>query len=118
MKALSHPDPESISLSAVLYALSDPIRFRIVELLAAQDEQACGTLDLPLAKPSMSYHIKVLREAGIVRQRVEGTQRINCLRRQELDARFPGLLDTLLRVGDGENANKCQVEGLEARAHV
>jgi hypothetical protein len=44
----------------------------------------------------MSYHFRVLREAGIISQRSEGTQRINCLRREDLDTRFPGLLDAVL----------------------
>jgi hypothetical protein len=39
----------------------------------------------------------VLREAGVVRQRSEGTARLNTLRREDLDARFPGLLDSVLR---------------------
>ncbi|GAC1510553.1 MAG: helix-turn-helix transcriptional regulator [Chloroflexota bacterium] len=99
MKPLHHPDRESLTLSAVLYALSDPTRFHIVQMLASEGERACGTFNLPVAKPNMSYHIKVLREAGLIRQRGEGTQRINCLRRDDLDARFPGLLDTVLRAG-------------------
>lgn len=99
MKAPHHPEREAISLSAVLYALSDPTRFQIVQSLARSGEQACGTFGLPVAKPNMSYHIKVLREAGLLRQRIEGTQRINCLRREDIEARFPGLLDTVLRAG-------------------
>jgi DNA-binding transcriptional ArsR family regulator len=120
MKMLYHPDRESISLSGVLYALSDPSRFRIVQQLAAQGESCCSSIDLPLAKPNMSYHIKVLREAGILQQRVIGTQRMNCLRRDDLEARFPGLLDALLRAGGEENENSriTEQEGLAISAHV
>jgi DNA-binding transcriptional ArsR family regulator len=85
---------------------SDP-RFQIVQRLAAEGDRACGTFGIAVGKTNMSYHIKVLREAGIIRQRGEGTQRINCLRREDLDARFPGLLETLLRagvVGNGPHA--------------
>jgi len=96
MKSLYHPETETISLSNVLYALSDPIRRRAVQTLGACGESPCGTLGLDVAKSNMSYHFRVLREAGIIRQRSEGTQRINCLRREDLDARFPGLLGAIL----------------------
>lgn len=99
MKTFSHPDRAAIQLSGVLYALSDPTRFEIVRQLAGDGDCACGNFGIPVSKPNMSYHIKVLREAGIITQRVEGTQRINCLRRDDLDKRFPGLLETVLRVG-------------------
>ena len=36
------------------------------------------------------------RQAGVIRQRTEGTTKLNSLRRKELDARFPGLLDAVL----------------------
>jgi DNA-binding transcriptional ArsR family regulator len=97
MKTLYHPDREAISLSNVLYALSDPIRLRVTRTLAACGDSSCGSLGLDVAKSNMSYHFRVLREAGIIRQRSEGTQRINCLRRDDLDARFPGLLDAILQ---------------------
>lgn len=97
MKSLYHPDRKAISLSDVLCALSDPIRLRVVQSLADFGESPCGSLGLDVAKSNMSYHFRVLREAGIIRQRSEGTQRINCLRREDLDARFPGLLDAILR---------------------
>lgn len=100
MKTLSHPDRDAIQLSSVLYALSDPTRFEIVRQLAGEGDCACGNFGIPVSKPNMSYHIKVLREAGIITQRSEGTQRINCLRRDDLEDRFPGLLETVLRVGD------------------
>jgi DNA-binding transcriptional ArsR family regulator len=97
MKTLYHPEREAISLSSVLYALSDPIRLGIVQMLAQAGDRPCGTLGGDVPRPNMSYHFKVLREAGVIRQRCEGTQRINCLRREDLDARFPGLLDAVLR---------------------
>lgn len=94
-----HPDREAISLSDVLYALSDPIRLRVAGTLSVCGDSPCGALGLDVAKSNMSYHFRILREAGIIRQRSEGTQRINCLRRDDLDARFPGLLDAVLRAG-------------------
>ena len=97
MKSLYHPDRDAISLSDVLYALSDPIRLGVTRTLAGCGDSSCGSLGLDVAKSNMSYHLRGLREAGIIRQRSEGTQRINCLRRDDLDARFPGLLDAILQ---------------------
>lgn len=104
MKTLYHPEREAISLYSVLHALSDPIRFRIVQTLATCGDRPCGNLGLEVAKSNLSYHFKVLREAGVIRQRTEGTQRINCLRREDLEARLPGLLDAVLGAGASERA--------------
>jgi DNA-binding transcriptional ArsR family regulator len=49
-----------------------------------------------VTKSTCTHHFKVLREAGIIRQRQEGTSRLNTLRRDDLEARFPGLLPTIL----------------------
>ena len=94
----SHPARAEIELAAVLHALSDPVRLRIVAALAATDEApSCGSFDLPVTKSTCTHHFKVLREAGVISQRQSGTARLNSLRRADLDARFPGLLDSVLR---------------------
>jgi len=98
---ISQPDRSELELAAVLHALSDPMRLRIVAALAATHEQpACGAFDLPVTKSTCTHHFKVLREAGVLSQRQVGTARMNTLRRDDLDARFPGLLDTVLRSVD------------------
>jgi DNA-binding transcriptional ArsR family regulator len=94
----AQPASEEMELAAVLHALSDPVRLRIVAALASgETEQACGSIDLPVTKSTCTHHFRVLREAGVIRQRQDGTSRLNSLRRAELDARFPGLLDSVLR---------------------
>ena len=94
---LPHPRQDELILGAVLHALSDPVRLQIVCRLAeANLELACGTFDLPVTKSTSTYHFKELREAGIIVQRDEGTRRLSRLRRADLEARFPGLLDTVL----------------------
>jgi DNA-binding transcriptional ArsR family regulator len=93
---IAHPELDEIELSAVLHALSDPVRLRIVAGLARADDLSCGSFELPVTKSTCTHHFKVLREAGIIRQRHAGTARLNTLRRDELDARFPGLLATIL----------------------
>jgi DNA-binding transcriptional ArsR family regulator len=93
---LPHPNQSEIELAAVLHALSDPVRLRIVVGLAAGKERTCKSFDLPVVKSTCTHHFRVLREAGVIRQRLDGTTRLNSLRRLELDQRFPGLLDAVL----------------------
>ena len=100
MRSLFHLNRADLSLPTVLYALSDPVRLRIVQMLATGEERACGTFGLPLAKATISHHFKVLREAGVIAMRPVGTQHLSSLRRADLDARFPGLLDAVLGATD------------------
>jgi DNA-binding transcriptional ArsR family regulator len=98
---LDEPRTDSLTLSTVMAALSDPARIEIVRVLAAEGERTCGTFDLGLSKATRSHHFKVLREAGLTHTRAEGTHRHISLRRDDVDARFPGLLDAVLAaVGD------------------
>jgi DNA-binding transcriptional ArsR family regulator len=94
---LFHPARDEVELAAVLHALSDPMRLRIVVGLAAEDKRTCKSFDLPVTKSTCTHHFRVLREAGVIRQRLEGTTRLNSLRREDLDERFPGLLESVLR---------------------
>ena len=94
---LEQPPGTAIDLPAVLHALSDPARLAIVRALAQDGERSCGTFELGLSKATRSHHFKVLREAGVTHTRLEGTTRRVSLRRDDLDARFPGLLDAVLR---------------------
>ena len=92
-----HPDRSEIELSAVLHALSDPHRLEIVRRLDQDSEpRACGTFGFDLSKSTMTHHFRTLREAGVIRQEREGTTKLTSLRREDLDARFPGLLDAVL----------------------
>jgi len=72
------------------------MRLRIVVGLAVEDKRTCKSFDLPVTKSTCTHHFRVLREAGVIRQRLEGTTRLNSLRRADLDERFPGLLDSVL----------------------
>src|SRR4051794_13471935 len=83
VEALPHPKPHEIELPAILHALSDPMRLCIVEALAAGGERTCKSFPLPVTKSPCPHHFRVLREAGITRQRLEGTTRLNSLRRGE-----------------------------------
>jgi DNA-binding transcriptional ArsR family regulator len=95
-ESLGHPATDEIELAGVLQALSDPMRLRIVVALAGSEELSCKSIDLPVVKSTCTHHFRVLREAGVISQRQEGTSRLNSLRRNDLDTRFPGLLDAVL----------------------
>ncbi len=99
-----HDEPliEDMTLAAVMAALSDPMRVAIVRQLAAQGERTCGTFELGISKATRSHHFKVLREAGLTHTRAEGTHRHVSLRRDEVDARFPGLLHAVLAAAERE----------------
>jgi len=94
---IHHPERNEIELAAVMHALSDPHRLEIVRRLA-EDEgpRPCGTLDFDISKSTMTHHFRTLREAGVIRQERKGTTKMTELRREDLDARFPGLLDVVL----------------------
>jgi DNA-binding transcriptional ArsR family regulator len=95
---LTHPARDQLDLAAVLHALSDPVRLGIVAALAADGgERSCGSFDVSVTKSTCTHHFRVLREAGLIHQRQHGTARLNSLRRDDLEARFPGLLETVLQ---------------------
>ena len=97
MRTIPHPAIEELELSHVLHALSDPVRLEIVRHLAEHPSQTCGRLDhTGVAKSTLSHHLKVLREAGLTRTEADGTQRLVSLRVEEIDERFPGLIECVL----------------------
>src|SRR5882757_6899688 len=97
---LPHPPSDQIELAAVLEALSDPTRLGIVIDLADRKtewEARCGEFSHLGSKTNLTYHFAKLRAAGVTHARAEGTSRFISLRREDLDARFPGLLDTVIK---------------------
>lgn len=96
MKSAQHPRTDELTLTAVLSALADPIRMELVRSLADGQERAWGELSAPVAKSTLSHHLKVLRSAGVTRTRQEGTRCFVRLRGNDLDERFPGLLASVL----------------------
>jgi DNA-binding transcriptional ArsR family regulator len=98
---LDMPERDEIRFPVVLEALADPVRLRIVAALAG-GERACTSFPLPVSDSTRSHHLKILRDAGITATRLVGTQRLVSLRREDMDARFPGLLDLTLDAGPRE----------------
>ena len=100
-RPLQHPAPEDISIAAVLYALSDPIRAAIVrELTNAPKGMNCTEMNqrlgLKLAKSTCSQHYRILRDAGVIVCERKGVELFSRVRTRELSARFPGLLPSIL----------------------
>ncbi|MCQ8828632.1 ArsR/SmtB family transcription factor [Streptomyces malaysiensis] len=96
-RSLEHPRREEIRLEDVLHALSEPMRMRVVRTLAEEPgELSCSVFDLPVSKSTTTHHFRVLRECGVINQIYRGTAKMNALRRDDLDALFPGLLDSVL----------------------
>lgn len=96
---LPQPDTDEIELVKVLHALGDPVRMRLLEVYGDGREHSCDPCVLGLEhlhKSTVSHHLRVMREAGITSTRVAGRNRFVRLRRHDLDARFPGLLDAML----------------------
>ncbi|MFG2941298.1 ArsR/SmtB family transcription factor [Streptomyces sp. NPDC048282] len=99
-----HTHPDDVPLLSALAALADPVRIQLVRDLAGHPDWAlsCSSFDVPVGRAAKSHHFSVLRDAGLVEQRDQGPRRLNRLRREEFDARFPGLLDLTLRPDDTE----------------
>jgi DNA-binding transcriptional ArsR family regulator len=96
----SLPDLTEIEVVDVLHALSDPVRLGMVRQLACCDdggELSCGQIEVSVAKSTATHHLKVLFRAGLTAEREQGTRKFVRLRRAELEARFPGLLGSVLR---------------------
>ena len=77
----------------IFKALSDPVRWSIIVQMASVDELACITLEdtLPVSKPTISYHTKILHHAGLISVRKSGRNYYYSLRRDVIE----GLMDSL-----------------------
>lgn len=92
-------EPVPSDVTVVLRALADPIRLDIVrQLYDAPSAIACGRFDTTVAKNTLSHHLKILREAGIIATHREGGQLFNVLCDDELESAYPGLLRALFKV--------------------
>jgi DNA-binding transcriptional ArsR family regulator len=96
---IPHPAAEALDLATIMRTVGDPVRLQIVRMLADGKEQSCNVMTGALGLPTStgSYHLKLLREAGVTRTRAQGTLRQITLRRADLEERFPGLVDVLTR---------------------
>jgi len=119
-RVLPYPMREQIALPDVLDCLSDPTRLAIVCSLARHErvaaELCCGDFNELSGKSNLAYHFAKLRAAGIVQTRVVGTNRLMRLRRDDLEARFPGLLDSVIKSAE-RDAERLQLPFAELAEH-
>jgi DNA-binding transcriptional ArsR family regulator len=100
VREIRHPPASELDLANILRTVGDPIRLEIVRLLSDDRERTCTAVgDVVGIPPStLSYHLRLLREAGVTRTRAEGTERHVSLRRDDLEQTYPGLLEVLAAV--------------------
>jgi DNA-binding transcriptional ArsR family regulator len=103
MRHATHPAIDQVRLTEVMAALSDPIRIGLVRLLSDDVERGWGELRAPVAKSTLSHHLRVLRAAGLTWTREEGTRCFVRLRRDDIDSRYPELLDAVLAAAGQED---------------
>jgi predicted transcriptional regulator len=98
-----HPAIEDITLTGVLGALADPMRLRIVSNMIKKNECMSCSEAIPcpnMAKSTLSHHFRILREAGLIQTGKVGVEHRNVLRSDDINQRFPGLLDEILKFAD------------------
>jgi DNA-binding transcriptional ArsR family regulator len=97
---VTEPAAADFDLPRVLAALADRHRLATVQFVARSGESWCARvmqdIGLAMSKSTFSHHLRILREAGVVTKRIEGTKSYMCVRKADLDARFPGLIDSIL----------------------
>ena len=98
------PDLDDVTLAAVMAALSDPVRVAIVRELACRGEARAGRSSSGSRRPPARITSRCCARPGLTHTRAEGTHRYVSLRRDEVDARFPGLLGAVLAAAEREAA--------------
>ncbi len=96
VKVVTHPKTKDLDLAKLLHALSDPVRLKLVHILAADKNLSCSALCLGRPKSSMSHHFKTMIDAGLLSVEVAGNTHVNNLRLNDLEKRFPGLMAAVL----------------------
>jgi DNA-binding transcriptional ArsR family regulator len=99
------PAAEDYQLPRILAALADPQRLATVRFVARNGESWCTQVmqeaGLAMTKSTFSHHLRILREAGVLTKRIQGTKGYTRLRKDDLDRRFPGLMDSIIDGGGG-----------------
>jgi predicted transcriptional regulator len=100
MDDVVEPAADDLQLPRVLAALAEPNRLATVQYVARSGESCCSEViqeaGLAMTKSTFSHHLRILREAGVLTKRIEGARGYTCLRKTDLDQRFPGLIDAIL----------------------
>jgi DNA-binding transcriptional ArsR family regulator len=97
MSSFTHPDTHDFDLPQVLYALGDPTRLAIVKKLSECEGMSCGDVCCDTPRSTLTHHLKILRESGLITTEKHGQTHFNSLRKTDLETRFPGLLKSVLQ---------------------
>src|SRR5580692_11635695 len=100
MDDVVEPAADDFQLPRILAALADPHRLATVRYVARNGESWCAQVmqeaSLLMTKSTFSHHLRILREAGVLTKRIQGARGYTCLRKTDLDQRFPGLMDSII----------------------
>jgi DNA-binding transcriptional ArsR family regulator len=97
MLTTNHPPKDQIRIEEVLSALGHPLRITVLKVLSDGQEHNCGSILKGQSKSTMTHHWRVLRDAGVIWRRPDGRENLLSLRKDDLDDRFPGFLDSIIK---------------------
>ena len=102
MRPLFHPSLDDVTVEAILYALSDPVRVAIfTDIVGSACSLNCSNFlnvrQKRIPKSTLSQHFKALREAGLIRGERSGVEMHNTSRCAEIEKRFPGLIPAIVK---------------------
>jgi DNA-binding transcriptional ArsR family regulator len=110
MDDVVEPAAEYLELPRVLAALAEPNRLATVQYVARSGEACCSEIiqeaGLTMTKSTFSHHLRILREAGVLTKRIQGTKGFTRLRKEDLDRRFPGLIDAVIDTENQDPASR------------
>jgi DNA-binding transcriptional ArsR family regulator len=110
MDDVVEPVAAEFQLPRILGALADPQRLVAVLYVARNGESWCTQVmqeaGLDMTKSTFSHHLRVLREVGVLTKRIQGTRGYTRLRKDDLDQRFPGLMDSIIAADISEAASR------------
>jgi len=120
MRPLFHPSVEDVTVEGILHALSDPVRVAIFADIADSNcSQNCSNFlkvsDRAIPKSTLSQHFKVLREAGLIRGERHGVEMQNTSRCGEIEGRFPGLIQAIVKAHNIQFAGQSRGRKRKAR---
>lgn len=115
MRPLVHPAIQEITVEGILHALSDPVRVALFAgIVAQQCPRSCSEFltigAKPIPKSTLSQHFKILREAGLIRSERHGVEMHTVSRCEELEQRFPGLIQAIITALTIQAGDAAQVQ--------
>jgi ArsR family transcriptional regulator len=96
LESLTDGPAADAEFAAFARAVGHPVRVRILRMLARKEARTCSVIvdELPLAQSTVSEHLRILKNAGLVRANEDGLRVSYCIVRSALK-RFKALLDAI-----------------------